>query len=84
MGVAAIFLHETFCDHGCNNCFSSTYHIGKEEAIVFLEHLKPLYYSIALVFERHVAFWHFKRKVIFNLVAESVDQYFDENLVWRL
>ena len=81
IGVFAVSLYKSLGYHCGNHCLSKTYNIGKEQTVMLHQHLIALNNGIFLIFQILNTIGQLNGKIIFHLVAKSIDKHFDIKLV---
>ena len=82
-GVVAIGGDKPLCNHGRHHGFAQTHHIGDKASTVPHHNVVPLHHSIALIGEVVVVVGKMRDEMVFDLIAEMVDEHPHIELVWR-
>ncbi len=74
-GIVAIGSNETLGNHSGNHSLAQTHHISDKAAAVFHHNVIALHHSVALVGEVVIVVGELWDEVVFDLVAEVVDEH---------
>ena len=82
-GVVAVCGDKPLGNHGCHHGFAQTHHIGNETATMLHHDIITLHYCVTLVSEVVVIVGQMRNEIVFDLIAEMVDEHPHVKLVWR-
>ena len=74
-GVVAVCGDKPLGNHGSHHGFAQTHHIGNETATMLHHDIITLHYCVTLVGEVVVIVGQMRNEIIFNLIAEMVDEH---------
>ena len=80
--IVAICCNKSLSNHSGYNCLTKTDNVGDKTTAMLHHDIITLYHGIALVSEIVIIIRQLRNKIVFNLVAEVVDEHTHIQLVW--
>ena len=81
-GIIAVGGDKPLGNHSSHHGFAQTHHIGNETAAVLHHDVVPLHHSVTLVGEVVVIVGQMRNEIVFDLIAEMVNEHPHIKLVW--